>query len=471
MRTVEKLFIKRRSLGYKLLLAFALMSVVPLLVVAYFVSTYVFPSASDDTIRMTAIFIMFALWISWTGYMMAKKIVLPVIDLALEAKIIADGQYDTKLTVKEEDELGEIAGAVNSMTDKMRAYLGQLQKYSEETASLNVKIHRKVLTLTNLMELGDIISSGAKFEEVAGFAAEKMAGEIYGGFSMVLVREETKKYYLRSFTDRSGKNIDSKTLVTEMPDLEKLLIANNYLLVDSAHVKEKWQRQMREKFDKVNMAMFPMKIKGNIVGVVILGNLGSDEQFSNEDIELLRAFGKEILLGYQSSQVIEKVKSLEVVDSLTGLYTFSYLEDRLEDEINRAVFYQRPCSLLLVDIDGFKEYSKKVGSSRAKKTLKDVGDVLSTIVPAVGKVARAEKDEFAMLLPEKNKRESLEIAEEVRKKIEELGITSGGEEKITVSVGVGENPIDGATAKEVIKKAREYVAKAKDEGRNKVVGW
>jgi diguanylate cyclase (GGDEF)-like protein len=88
----------------------------------------------------------------------------------------------------------------------------------------------------------------------------------------------------------------------------------------------------------------------------------------------------------------------------------------------------------------------------------------------VGKVARFNYDEFGMLLPEKNKRESIELGDEIRRRIEEMQISADPEDKVTVSIGVGENPLDGTNAKEIVAKAYANLEKAKQRGKNQVVG-
>ncbi len=459
----------RKSLKYKLLLAFALMSLIPILVMVYFVVTYVFPGTGINMLQVTAI-TLFSLLIAWTGYILAKDIVIPVINLAIETKIIANGRGTSKILVSREDELGDIATAVNTMTGKMRSYLGELQKYSKETTALNVKIHRKVLTLTNLMRLGDLISSGAEFKEVLDFAAERIAGELYGGFCAILMKEDGQKYSLKSSLNNSSKEIAPADIESAVSSVKELFSDNEYLLADSRPMKKPWQAELKEKLNQMNVVLFPMKIKSDVAGVIVLGGFGGDVRFSDEDIEVLRAFEKELILGYQSFQMFGKMKSLEIVDSLTGLYTFSYLEERLEDEISRAVYYQRPCSLIVVDVDDFEKYSDHYGASKSEQVLRQLGELLGAAIPPIGKIARFDGAEFGILLPEMNKRESLELAENIRKRVENMQISPEASDRITASIGVGENPIDGASAKEIVTKARQYVKKAKEQGKNKVLG-
>ncbi|MFH1799000.1 MAG: diguanylate cyclase [Candidatus Omnitrophota bacterium] len=468
MSFLKNLSVERRGLKYKMLVAFALMSVIPLLVMTYFVSTYLINN-TENTFQVVSI-VMFALWIAWAGYVLSKKIIIPVIDLALETKIIASGHYDSKIKIREDNELGDIAKAVNTMTEKMKGYIGELQDYSKKTSSLNIKIHRKVLTLTNLMRLGDLISSGAAFREVTNFATEKMASELYGGFCAIFIKEKVGGYALEAVFNNSGRDVITSNIIGELFFIESFFQKDEFITIDASLSKKPWQKEVKKKLQGMNAILFPLKIDADIVGIVMFGNFGKEVEFTEEDAEVLRAFANEIVLAYQSSLVFKKVKTLEVVDGLTGLYTFGYLEGRLEDEISRAIYYQRPCSLIVVNIDDFQKYSNYYGEDKAKQVLKQVGKLLGGMMPPVGKVARTEQDEFGILLPELNKREALEIAKDVRKKIENMKISSVSTDKITVSVGVSENPIDGSNAKELVSKARQYVEKVKREGKNCVAG-
>jgi len=95
--------------------------------------------------------------------------------------------------------------------------------------------------------------------------------------------------------------------------------------------------------------------------------------------------------------------------------------------------------------------------------------IIKDNITPVGKAARTGGDDFAMLLPEKNKKEANFIAEEVRKKIESTNMLRQAQAALTVSCGVSENPIDGSTADELMKKAAEAVKEAKALGKNRVV--
>ena len=142
---------------------------------------------------------------------------------------------------------------------------------------------------------------------------------------------------------------------------------------------------------------------------------------------------------------------------------------RLEEEIKRAIFYQRPCSLIMINIDNFKEFRDSNGELAAEEAIRKMAKLIKDNATPISKVARVGGDEFAILLPEKNKKEAAGLAEDMRKKLGSTNLLRDGKATLTVSCGVSENPIDGATSGELYKKASDAVKQAKASGKNKVV--
>jgi len=101
--------------------------------------------------------------------------------------------------------------------------------------------------------------------------------------------------------------------------------------------------------------------------------------------------------------------------------------------------------------------------------LKKIAAVLTKRLSPIDKAARIGDDVFALLLPEKNKRSAFDIAEEIRHDVEKLRFSDDELDRMTVSVGVSENPIDGSTPEALFDKAAELVKKAKTDGKNKVI--
>ena len=210
--------------------------------------------------------------------------------------------------------------------------------------------------------------------------------------------------------------------------------------------------------------------KGKVTGIL---GIGSQKQllYNKDEIDILKLFAKQIAIAVENERLLGRLDKLEINDVLTGLYNASYISTRLEEEIKRAIIYQRPCALALFDIDDFPEYRNKFGGLACEKALKKIALLIKSEVSEIDRVGRFSDSEFAIVLPEKNKRQAKEISEEVRKKIEDSFVEiSDSSQRLTVSGGISENPIDGASADELIKVARDLLAQAKREGGDGVKG-
>jgi diguanylate cyclase (GGDEF)-like protein len=161
---------------------------------------------------------------------------------------------------------------------------------------------------------------------------------------------------------------------------------------------------------------------------------------------------------------------IEIKDALTGLYNQVFIRSSLKAEIKRAIIYHRPCGFILVKIDNFQEFQSNFGSLQTEAAIKKVAYLIKESVTELDHVGRFGDHTFAIVLPEKTKRQAKEIAEEIRKKIE---FTFGEEEdtnkRFTVSGAVTENPLDGVEPEQLINKAEELADLAKKQGKNRIL--
>ena len=125
---------------------------------------------------------------------------------------------------------------------------------------------------------------------------------------------------------------------------------------------------------------------------------------------------------------------------------------------------------MLFDIDHFKKYYDYLGSLSSEAILKKIATLISSSVSEVDRVGRTADDEFAVILPEKNKRQANDTAENIRRKIE-FAFNEEDEpvKRLTVSAGISENPLDGVIAEELMTCACEALKVSKEQGRNRVV--
>lgn len=159
-------------------------------------------------------------------------------------------------------------------------------------------------------------------------------------------------------------------------------------------------------------------------------------------------------------------------DPLTGLFNRRHLTGKLEEELRRARRYGYPVSLLLLDVDRFKQINDHHGHPEGDRCLWALAEALRERVSRSGDIsARYGGEEFAVLLPETGLAAALEVAEEIRSRVEGLHARGEAPRFFTVSVGVATaEPQEHTSAEALVNAADRCLYRAKEEGRNRVVG-
>ena len=164
----------------------------------------------------------------------------------------------------------------------------------------------------------------------------------------------------------------------------------------------------------------------------------------------------------------ESLWRMAFLDHLTGLPNFRSLSERFENEIRRATRYRRLLSLIMFDLDGFKEINDRFGHPAGNAVLRHVGGLLRAFVRETDVAGRYGGDEFMVLLPETPKHIAEKLASEMRALISAtpLRLDRHGTLPLTVSVGMASFPRDARTADDLMAEADHAMYDAKRAGRN-----
>jgi diguanylate cyclase (GGDEF)-like protein/PAS domain S-box-containing protein len=176
----------------------------------------------------------------------------------------------------------------------------------------------------------------------------------------------------------------------------------------------------------------------------------------------------------EQKKMEEQLRYLSTHDGLTTLFNRRTFDEELENEWRRAIRAPAPFSLLLLDIDYFKDYNDTYGHQEGDACLKAVANAVDCSVRRPGDLtARYGGEEFVVLMPMTSATDAARIAESIRRDVEALGFTHSASNEygvVTVSVGVGTiTPALKRSSVEVLKMADQALYKAKLEGKNRVV--
>jgi diguanylate cyclase (GGDEF)-like protein len=158
-------------------------------------------------------------------------------------------------------------------------------------------------------------------------------------------------------------------------------------------------------------------------------------------------------------------------DGLTELYNHRYFQECFSNELLRAQRFDYPVSLLMIDVDHFKEYNDRYSHPKGDRVLKDIARILKKSTRAYDTPARYGGEEMAVILPYTSQQQALIVAERIRKNVGKYTFPGAGNNErvgITVSVGVASFPVNGTTKSDVIDRADQALYLAKSEGRNRV---
>ncbi len=457
-----------KGLKYKLMIAFSLMSIIPLLICVWVASNFVFPYVK--TIWDISAVIFVGVMVALLGLTLAKEIVDPVVRIAAEAKTIAERNLGHRIEVIGEDEIGQLGTSLNLLTQKIKENMNELKNYGERTKAINIEIHKKVLVLSSLLQIGNLISASQELKTILDFIIEKICETKEGSRSFLLILDQEKKEFrVESASHQVSEDHKNFKIGISQPPASSILSRPQNLILDSNNQPREGIERLAEALGFKNTALFPILLSGRVYGMLIVGNSSEDFVFNIDDIELISVFAKQAQIALENDLLIRRAEELAIRDELTGLFNENYIRARLEEEIKRSILYQRPCSFLLFNVDNFNNFRAINGEIEAEAALKKIGRLLNESVTEVDKVSRFSGDEFAALLPEKNKKQATFIADEVRKKIENLFMNLGPTKLLTVSCGVSENPIDGSDANLLVEKAQRFLKQAKALGKNRVV--
>jgi len=161
-----------------------------------------------------------------------------------------------------------------------------------------------------------------------------------------------------------------------------------------------------------------------------------------------------------------ELERLSLTDGLTGLYNRRHLAATIAEELARARRQERPCALVMLDVDHFKKYNDAYGHLAGDEVLVRVARVIRESIRVIDRPVRYGGEEMLVLLPDTNLEGAAEVGERIRARLAEEFFAGG---RVTVSIGVAVFPEHGESPEALIMSADAALYEAKHNGRDRVV--
>ncbi len=241
-------------------------------------------------------------------------------------------------------------------------------------------------------------------------------------------------------------------------------------------MREQWEQNDLEVTTRSVIAK-PYFLRGELAGVFFLRATKDDPPLDEQDATFAESIINAAVSAIERAYDLEAAESdkerfrfLANTDPLTGCHNRRALLDELDRELNRARRYHLQLTILMVDLDRFKEVNDTRGHLVGDAVLRKIGDLLRREARTVDLISRYGGEEFTVVLPDTGVEGGVSFAERIRSRAEHFDFADAGDPlRVTVSVGVA--TFSGGredTAETMIAKADGALYRAKADGRNLV---
>ncbi|MFA6078329.1 MAG: diguanylate cyclase [Candidatus Omnitrophota bacterium] len=215
----------------------------------------------------------------------------------------------------------------------------------------------------------------------------------------------------------------------------------------------------------------PLKAKDKILGALLVDNIFNKKPITKSDVRMLTMLANQAGLAIENSRLFEETVYLSSIDWLTNLWNYGRFQEALTLETRRAEIDETSLSLVMIDVDNFKNYNDTFGHLKGDAALREISRVLKSKSRKFDTAARYGGEEFAIIMPKTSKENARLFAERLRVEIEKIyspsESESGKERCITISSGIATYPDDAETKDELISRADLALYEAKRSGKNR----
>jgi diguanylate cyclase (GGDEF)-like protein len=210
---------------------------------------------------------------------------------------------------------------------------------------------------------------------------------------------------------------------------------------------------------------FPLIVAGSAIGV--LGVRNADGALSPDRRRALEAVAPLLAVSVKNAQLFREVRENSVRDPLTGCFTRSHALEVVDAELRRARRSQAMVSLIMFDVDHFKDVNDRYGHLCGDAVLSVIGKRMRDVLRGSDLKCRYGGDQFLVLLPETPLLGARRVAETLRREIAERPVPWAGEAlTVTASFGLAQAQVGEVSVPALVGRAEHALYKAKDEGRN-----
>jgi diguanylate cyclase (GGDEF)-like protein len=344
---------------------------------------------------------------------------------------------------------------------------------NKKNLEYNLALKSKITRYANLKKLTEDLNHSLKLDIVIRVLSSTVYTLISNSTGVALFYLVDNQYQKLSLVYSIKDDSDLVVLAKEGDLFDQWVLRHsNQLIIENLKNDFRFDSDglnLQDMRSVLSLISSPLISNNSLLGLLRLENK-KPGFFNQDDLRFLSLVADLGAVALENSLLFQKTQDLAIHDDLTALYTRGYFIDRLKDEVRRCQRLDQHLSLMMIDIDFFKQYNDKFGHIVGDLVLKKMGillkDALNEFNPLL---CRFGGEEFLVMLSGIDKKKSLIIAEELRQRIQSEKIMLRRQDThVTVSIGIASLPLDTKDEDELVQKADKAMYSAKEKGRNQV---
>ncbi len=344
------------------------------------------------------------------------------------------------------------------------------EKELEKKTGLEAALERRIDRFLNLHQFAELLKGIPKVSEVAHRVVEEAHTLVSSSETCVLylVDQDTQELSLTSA--KLEKGVPSPEPRGGYYD-EWVMKKSRALLIEDTRNDFRFSTIKRGLIEPIrSLCAAPLMTENRVLGVLRVSTR-ADKAFSTDDLHALDIISGLAAVALRNRLLFDRMEELAIHDSLTGLYVNRYFKERLAEAITRAHLPESVFSIILLDVDLFKQVNDEHGHSAGDLVLKNVAAAIRRCVGPGEIACRYGGEEFVILLPNKGKEAAMRVAEIIRSEVQRSRfVLRRAEGTVTASLGVASYPEDGITHEDLVNMADKNLYSAKKAGRNRICG-
>jgi diguanylate cyclase (GGDEF)-like protein len=388
-----------------------------------------------------------------------------------------EGNFSGRVTQRSSDEVGDIASNINRLLEFLQREVSTIRNRVGELMGFQIKEGGNQLVHTT--ELVEALVEASQFKQA--IEEDQTKGEIYQRLADML----RVKYDLRRFSIyevASSKNRMTAMSIDGDPagtcrycDPQVMVDANFCRARRTGHEVNAVAfpglcTMFRPGAEGDTHVCLPINQSGTPGAVVQVVAAAGEGELASLLVPFINVYLREAGPVLEAKRLMEHLRENSLRDPMTGLYNRRFLEDYVGALVNSAQRRKAAFSVLMLDLDFFKQVNDTHGHEAGDKVIKTLGDILARSVRSSDFAVRYGGEEFLLVLVDTGIEPALKVAEKIRAEVEgtKIPLPTGILQK-TISIGASEFPADADTFWQVVKFADVALYKAKESGRNRVV--